>query len=55
MKDAALIPLRLFKNSTFTVAIIGGVIVGVAMFGAITMIPQFMQVVQGYTPTESGC
>ncbi|MEV4050921.1 MFS transporter [Amycolatopsis sp. NPDC049688] len=54
MKDAALIPLRLFKNSTFTVAIIGGVIVGVAMFGAITMIPQFMQVVQNYTPTESG-
>ncbi|MEV6643476.1 MFS transporter [Amycolatopsis sp. NPDC051371] len=54
MKEAALIPLRLFKNSTFTVAIIGGIIVGVAMFGAITMIPQFMQVVQGYTPTESG-
>ncbi|WP_372667334.1 MFS transporter [Amycolatopsis kentuckyensis] len=54
MKDAALIPLRLFKNSTFTVAIIGGIIVGVAMFGAITMIPQFMQVVQGYTPTQSG-
>ncbi|ATY15568.1 MFS transporter [Amycolatopsis sp. AA4] len=54
MKDAALIPLRLFKNSTFSVAIIGGVIVGVAMFGAITMIPQYLQVVQGYTPTESG-
>ncbi|WP_020669319.1 MFS transporter [Amycolatopsis nigrescens] len=54
MKDAALIPLRLFKNSTFTVAIIGGIIVGVAMFGAIMMIPQYMQVVQGYTPTESG-
>ncbi|WP_020663911.1 MFS transporter [Amycolatopsis benzoatilytica] len=54
MKDAALIPLRLFKNSTFTVAIVGGVIVGVAMFGAITMIPQYLQVVQGYTPTESG-
>jgi EmrB/QacA subfamily drug resistance transporter len=54
MKDAALIPLRLFKNSTFTIAIIGGVIVGVAMFGAIIMIPQYMQVVQGYTPTESG-
>ncbi|MGP4019894.1 MFS transporter [Saccharopolyspora sp. 5N708] len=54
MQDAALIPLRLFKNSTFTVAILGGVIVGVAMFGAITMIPQYLQVVQGYTPTESG-
>jgi EmrB/QacA subfamily drug resistance transporter len=54
MKDAALIPLRLFKNGTFTVAIIGGFIVGVAMFGAMTMIPQYMQVVQGYTPTQSG-
>ena len=54
MKDEALIPLRLFRNSTFTVAIVGGVIVGVAMFGAIMMIPQYLQVVQGYTPTESG-
>ncbi|HEV7976751.1 MFS transporter [Amycolatopsis sp.] len=54
MKDEALIPLRLFKNSTFSVAILGGVIVGVAMFGAITMIPQYMQVVRGYTPTEAG-
>jgi EmrB/QacA subfamily drug resistance transporter len=54
MKDAALIPLRLFKNSTFTVAILGSVIVGVAMFGVVTMIPQYLQVVQGYTPTESG-
>jgi EmrB/QacA subfamily drug resistance transporter len=54
MKDQALLPLRLFRNSTFSVAIIGGVIVGVAMFGAITMIPQYLQVVQGYTPTEAG-
>lgn len=54
MKDAALIPLRLFKNSTFTVAIVGGVIVGVAMFGAIMMIPQYMQVVLEFSPTESG-
>ncbi|HWO64293.1 MAG TPA: MFS transporter, partial [Umezawaea sp.] len=54
MKDAALIPLRLFRNSTFRMAILGSVIVGVAMFGAITMMPQFLQVVQGYTPTKSG-
>jgi EmrB/QacA subfamily drug resistance transporter len=54
MTDHALIPLRLFKNSTFSVAIVGGFIVGVAMFGAIMMIPQYMQVVRGYTPTESG-
>jgi EmrB/QacA subfamily drug resistance transporter len=54
MKDEALIPLRLFRNSTFSVAILGGVIVGVAMFGAIMLIPQYLQIVQGYSPTESG-
>ncbi|EHR53738.1 drug resistance transporter, EmrB/QacA subfamily [Saccharomonospora marina XMU15] len=54
MKDQALIPLRLFRNPTFSVAIAGGVIVGVAMFGAIMLIPQYLQIVQGYSPTESG-
>lgn len=54
MKDEALIPLRLFRNSTFTVAIAGGVIVGVAMFGSIMLIPQYLQIVQGYSPTEAG-
>ncbi|MEU3272370.1 MFS transporter [Saccharomonospora sp. NPDC006951] len=54
MKDEALIPLRLFRNSTFSVAIAGGVIVGVAMFGSIMLIPQYLQIVQGYTPTEAG-
>ncbi|MEV6324576.1 MFS transporter [Nocardia sp. NPDC051787] len=54
MKDAALIPMRLFKNSTFSVTIAGGFIVGVAMFGAITMVPQYFQVVRGYSPTKAG-
>ncbi|WP_330232628.1 MFS transporter [Nocardia sp. NBC_00508] len=54
MKDAALIPLRLFRNSTFSVTIAGGFIVGVAMFGAITMVPQYFQVVRGYSPTKAG-
>ncbi|MGQ4596363.1 DHA2 family efflux MFS transporter permease subunit [Nocardia sp. R6R-6] len=54
MRDAALIPLRLFKNSTFSVTIAGGFIVGVAMFGAITMVPQYLQVVRGYSPTTAG-
>ncbi|MGX1763400.1 MFS transporter, partial [Streptomyces lydicus] len=31
MKDAALIPLRLFRSSTFSVTIAGGFIVGIAM------------------------
>ncbi|WP_280371529.1 MFS transporter [Nocardia wallacei] len=54
MKDSALIPLRLFKNSTFSVAIGGGTIVGIAMFGSITMVPLYLQVVRGYSPTEAG-
>jgi EmrB/QacA subfamily drug resistance transporter len=54
MRDEALIPLRLFRNGTFSVAIVGGFIVGIAMFGSIMMIPQYMQVVLGYTPTQSG-
>ncbi|GGN66973.1 MFS transporter [Nocardia rhizosphaerihabitans] len=54
MKDAALIPLRLFRSSTFSIAILGGFLVGVAMFGAITMVPQYLQVVRGFSPTEAG-
>ncbi|WP_069166421.1 MFS transporter [Nocardia altamirensis] len=54
MKDAALIPLRLFKSSTFSVTILGGFIIGVAMFGAITMVPQYLQVVRGFSPTKAG-
>ncbi|MFD6162581.1 MFS transporter [Nocardia sp. NPDC060256] len=54
MKDAALIPLRLFKSSTFSVTIAGGFIVGVAMFGALSMVPLYWQVVRGYSPTKAG-
>ncbi|MGW5575105.1 MFS transporter [Nocardia thailandica] len=54
MKDAALIPLRLFRSRTFSVSILGGFLVGVAMFGAITMVPLYLQIVRGYSPTEAG-
>ncbi|MBF6171824.1 MFS transporter [Nocardia blacklockiae] len=54
MKDAALIPLRLFRSSTFSVTILGGFIVGIAMFGAISMVPLYLQVVREYSPTKSG-
>ncbi|GAB2703061.1 MFS transporter [Nocardia thraciensis] len=54
MKDAALIPLRLFRSSTFSITIVGGFIVGIAMFGAISMVPLYLQVVREYSPTKSG-
>ena len=54
MGDDALIPLKLFKNSTFRMATIIGVLVGFGMFGAMMTIPLYLQLVQGATPTESG-
>jgi len=54
MGDDALIPLKLFKNATFRMATILGVLVGFGMFGAMMTIPLYLQLVNGATPTESG-
>ena len=54
MGDDALIPLKLFKNATFRMATILGVLVGFGMFGAMLTIPLYLQLVNGATPTESG-
>ena len=54
MGDDALIPLKLFTSSTFSVATILGVLVGFGMFGAISTVPLYLQLVKGSTPTESG-
>ena len=54
MGDDALIPLKLFTSPTFSVATILGVLVGFGMFGAISTVPLYLQLVKGSTPTESG-
>jgi EmrB/QacA subfamily drug resistance transporter len=48
------LPLRLFRIRTFTLVALISFIVGFAMFGAMTYLPTFLQVVQGVTPTLSG-
>ncbi|MEW2163852.1 MDR family MFS transporter [Streptomyces sp. NPDC007084] len=48
------LPLKLFRVHTFTLSAIISFIVGFAMFGAMTYLPTFLQVVQGVTPTMSG-
>jgi EmrB/QacA subfamily drug resistance transporter len=48
------IPLGLFRNDVFDVSTATGFIVGLAMFGAITYLPLYMQVVHGVSPTSSG-
>jgi EmrB/QacA subfamily drug resistance transporter len=54
MGDAALIPLKLFRSSTFSMASVLGVIVGFGMFGAMMSLPLYLQLVNGATPTEAG-
>ena len=54
MGDNALIPLSLFRSTTFTQITILGVLVGFAMFGAMMTLPLFLQLVVGSNPTESG-
>ncbi|MEW2436764.1 MDR family MFS transporter [Streptomyces caniferus] len=48
------LPLRLFRSRTFTLTAVIGFVVGFAMFGSMTYLPTFLQVVQGVTPTLSG-
>ncbi|KQM26256.1 hypothetical protein ASL10_11455 [Frigoribacterium sp. Leaf8] len=54
MGDDALIPLKLFRNPTFSMATVLGVLVGFGMFGALLTVPLYLQLVNGATPTESG-
>ncbi|MFP3467401.1 MDR family MFS transporter [Leifsonia sp. SIMBA_070] len=49
-----IIPLGMFKNRTFTLAVIASISVGVAMFGTSVFLGQYMQLARGATPTESG-
>jgi predicted MFS family arabinose efflux permease len=49
-----ILPLFLFRNRNFTVTAFTGFIVGLAMFGAITFLPLYLQVVQGQSPMQSG-
>ncbi|MER7955266.1 MFS transporter [Streptomyces sp. NPDC096030] len=48
------LPLKLFRIRTFTLVSVISFVVGFAMFGALTYLPTFLQVVQGVTPTVSG-
>ena len=50
MKDDALIPLKLFRSPTFSMATVIGVLVGFGMFGAMLTLPLYLQLVLGSTP-----
>ncbi|MFJ8359940.1 MDR family MFS transporter [Streptomyces sp. NPDC093984] len=48
------LPLKLFRVRTFTLSAVISFIVGFAMFGAMTYLPTFLQIVHGISPTLSG-
>jgi EmrB/QacA subfamily drug resistance transporter len=54
MGDDALLPLRLFRSRTFSVAAGQVTIIGMAMFGGLSVIPLYLQIVKGASPTKSG-
>ncbi len=49
-----ILPLRLFKNHTFALTSALGAVIGAGMFGAIVMLPLYLQVVKGDTATTAG-
>ncbi|MER8119590.1 MULTISPECIES: MFS transporter [unclassified Streptomyces] len=49
-----LIPLRLFRDSVFNVTGLVGLVIGVALFGAASYLPTFLQMVDGASATGSG-
>ena len=54
MQDEALLPLRLFKDKTFSLIAVIGVITGAGMFGGLAILPLYLQIVGGASPTRAG-
>jgi EmrB/QacA subfamily drug resistance transporter len=49
-----ILPLELFRNRIFTVCAGIGFIIGLALFGSVTYLPLFLQIVKERSPTSSG-
>jgi predicted MFS family arabinose efflux permease len=49
-----ILPLHLFREKLFAIAVIHGVLTGWAMFGSISFIPLFVQSVLGTSATQAG-
>ncbi|WNI15338.1 MFS transporter [Actinacidiphila sp. ITFR-21] len=52
--EEPVLPPRLFRVRTFVLCAAMSFVIGFAMFGALTYLPTFLQVVHGYSPTLSG-
>jgi EmrB/QacA subfamily drug resistance transporter len=48
------IPLRLFRDRTTSLATVASVLIGLAMFGSTVYLSQYFQLARGMSPTEAG-
>jgi len=49
-----IIPLRLFRNRNFNLTTLAGLFVSIAMFGTVSYMPTYLQIVEGLSPTVAG-
>ncbi|MFD0685720.1 MFS transporter [Actinomadura fibrosa] len=49
-----ILPPRLFRNRTFVFTSLASLCTGIAMFGGMIYLPQYLQIVKGMSPTHSG-
>ncbi|MGW4564717.1 MFS transporter [Streptomyces sp. NPDC004561] len=54
MGEEALIPMRLFRSAVFSKMSLLSVLIGMGMFGGMMMVPLYLQIVKGVSPTRSG-
>jgi hypothetical protein len=47
--------LDLFRNRSFLLCSLIGFVIGMSLFGSVTFLPLYLQVVKEATPTEAGC
>ena len=52
--DTALLPPRLFRVRSFKIGSLQSTIIGIGMFGGLTLIPIYLQLVKGDSPTKAG-
>ena len=52
--DDALLPLRFFRNGVFSWGSLAALVAGMGMFGVLALLPLYLQIVKGASPTEAG-
>lgn len=49
-----IMPLQLFRDRNFNLTTVAGLIIGIAMFGALAYLPTYLQMVTGHNATTAG-